>query len=171
MMASYSAYATPATTSDAPWTSPLEIIMNEEEKTTNIHALGRDIQVEPTIFEGQLRVDMRHWTDGRRTKRGLSLPIQSWQGLINSKQHIRELMNEVKDKHAVQESIQLGKDVFVNIKSPLWIVDIRQWYEADDGSLKPGRRGVALRFPEFNKLMDLAPMIGHSLDYIHEQNN
>lgn len=127
--------------------------------------LGRNIAAEPTQFQGQQRVDIRQWTDGgERTRKGISLPRAYWQMLVAGKQQIQDVMKRMRQTQNVNEGFSLGGDVYVTIKSPLWLVDIRYWYTSQDGMLKPGRRGISLKFPEFHNLMEYAKEIGKTLD-------
>lgn len=161
-MANYTPYA-PAET--LPWVSPLEIVSNEQDMAHEPLILGRGIKVEGCSFRGELRVDIRDWTkEGQRTKKGISLPNTSWKELLRSKQLILNTIEQMKDKPPVNECFHLGNDIFATIKSPYWLVDIRYWYKTDDGSLKPGRRGTSLKFPEFNKLMEFTPAIEQALE-------
>ena len=144
----------------APWDFDVK-------KDNNLYELGRDIKAEPTIYEGILRVDIRHWKkDGTRSTKGISLPAQCWYAVVNGCYHIQNALNEMKAKQPVDACFHVGNLVYVSIKSPLWLVDIRYWYKAEDGTLKPSRRGISLKFKEFNKLMEHADDIRKRLEAI-----
>ena len=142
-----------------------------EQEDVNLFELGRDIKAEPTIFEGTLRVDIRQWdkVSGARTTKGISLPAQCWIEVLNGCQHINSAVKQMKAKHPVNAWLHLGNLVYISVKDPYWMIDIRYWYQAQDGTIKPTRRGISLKFHEFNKLMGHADEIGKKLEGI--QNN
>ena len=159
-------------TDSVPWISPLSSAKKEEEEENQLFDLGRNIKAEPCIYEGAVRVDLRHWNqDGTRTRKGISLPVQCWYAVVNGRQHIENAVNQMKEKQTVDKSFHLGNLIYIHIKSPLWLVDIRYWYKAEDGSMLPGRRGISLKFPEFNKLMKHAEDIRKKLEAIPHENN
>ena len=145
-----------------------EKIEDKTEKTEEeemIYHLGRHNHIQPNLYQGQMRVDIRHWDrDGRRTKKGISLPIPCWQALLRLTESIQHIADRIKEKEVISNYFDLSNDVYVTLTSPLWIVDIRNWYMAEDGTLKPGWRGIALRFNEFSKLLEYASSIEHNLD-------
>lgn len=139
-------------------------VRNHFKEEPTLYLLGRDIQAEPTVFKGQPRVDIRQWTkDGLRTRKGISLPLACWQMLIAGKHQIQDVMKRMRQQK-VNEGYHLGGDIYVTIKSPLWLIDIRYWYKGEDGMLKPGRRGISLKVPEFSKLMADAAVIGRTME-------
>lgn len=149
----------------------VDAVRGTSKAEPTLHLLGRNISAEATHFQGQLRVDIRQWTrDGERTRKGISLPLPCWQKLVAGKHQILDVVKRMRRKASVNEGYSLGGDVYVTIKSPLWLIDVRYWYKAEDGMLKPGRRGIALKFPEFFKLMEDASVIGKTLDSFPAQN-
>ena len=144
---------------------------NSPAVKTDVLHLGRDINVEPMLSQGQLRVDIRKWgDDGIRTNKGIYLPVQCLQELIKCRPQLEENMKKMRDDQEVSDCCVLGDDIYSTIKSPLWIVDIRNWYRsADCAFVKPGRRGIALKFPEFSKLMDYSGIIAQKLSALQLQ--
>jgi hypothetical protein len=166
------AVATPMLTPAAPMASPAAFqATNSPTVKTDVLHLGRDINVEPTLVQGQLRVDIRKWgDDGIRTRKGISLPVQCWQELIKCRQQLEENMEKMRDDQEVSDCCVLGDDIYATIKSPLWIIDIRNWYKSAECTfVKPGRRGIALKFPEFSKLMDYSGIIAQKLSGLQLQ--
>jgi hypothetical protein len=47
-----------------------------------------------------------------------------------------------------------------------WLINIRRWFEADDGSIRPGKRGIALGVKH---LPQLAEAIGDALASARER--
>jgi hypothetical protein len=149
-------------------TSSIEAVVNRGQV---VLPLGRGINAEPKTYEGLLRVDIRHWTDENiRTRKGISLPLQCWQELLNTKPQVQEAVEKMKQNQAVCECYHLGNSVYATVNSPLWIVDIRYWWkDQQDGVLKPGRRGIGLKFPEFSELMDYTCIINEKLTALQQQ--
>lgn len=153
------------------YTPPPELYSKDEKsddqkvEEERIYPLGREIYVQPSLFQGQMRVDIRQWdNEGRRTKKGISLPIPCWLTLLGLTKTIQQTLDRIKGKETVREFFQLTNNVFVTLQSPLWIVDIRYWYKSEDGTLKPGWRGISLRLNEYSKLIHCASTIEQDLD-------
>ena len=79
-------------------------------------------------------------------------------------QQLQSDITRLKQHAIVCETYHLGEGVYTTIKSPLWLVDIRSWYLSEDNTLKPCRKGIALKFDEFSKLMECSAQIEQWLD-------
>ncbi|XP_065836918.1 activated RNA polymerase II transcriptional coactivator p15-like [Oscarella lobularis] len=80
---------------------------------------------------------------------------------------------EKKKKHVEEEEeeeeegrFSLGNKRFVSVSEfrGQARVDIREFYTADDGSLKPGRKGVCLTLDQYETLKKLIPKIDTALE-------
>ena len=161
----------PARGSEAIYKMQRQSLRSVPQAELTLHLLGRDINAEPTTYKGTRRVDIRQWTkDGVRTRKGISLPLPCWQNLIAGRDQIQDVVRRMRHAQKTNEVFDLGDDVHVSIKSPLWLVDIRYWYTGKDGEPRPGRCGIALKFPEFNNLMTAAAQIGKSLNSLPADN-
>ena len=140
-----------------------------EQKDNNLFHLGRDIRAEPTIYENLLRVDIRTWDkNGSRTRKGISLPEDCWTSLLMQKDKILQAVTSMQQKEQVQVQFCLGREVYVSIRSPLWLIDIRYWYQDPEGTKKPSRRGISLKFDEFNKLLNVSHDITQELSKLKQ---
>ena len=59
----------------------------------------------------------------------------------------------------------IGGDVHVSVTSGIYCVDIRHfWMDAKSGELKPSRKGIALKIPEWDSLKLALPLIVSALN-------
>ena len=89
--------------------------------------------------------------------------------MLSQYEDIKEAIQEVKDHEGIEQYLDIGNDVYVSIRSPLWLIDIRYWYSAEDGTMKPKRCGISLRFREFDKLMNYSLQINEGLASVETQ--
>ena len=123
-------------------------------------ALGGNIYLVLTEWNGSKRVDLRFWKDDTvPTKEGVSLHI--W---INGKpcatcQTLQTIcVPESQKKKTVEWRYHIGDDVFVTIKAPFPFVHIsKHSIHACDWTYRPTKRGVALHFGEWKELKHIIP--------------
>lgn len=69
-----------------------------------------------------------------------------------------EKADEMKDAIGEQKaiSIDLGNNRRLTLSEfkNNWYVGIREYWQADDGEMKPGKKGVSLSIDAFNKLVE-----------------
>jgi hypothetical protein len=81
-------------------------------------ALGGNIYLDLTEWNGSKRVDIRLWKDGTvPTKEGVSLHLDQWKALCNMSDVIDDLLTRVIEKEPVEWRYHIGNDVFVTIKA------------------------------------------------------
>jgi hypothetical protein len=86
-------------------------------------ALGENIYLELTEWNGSKRVDLRFWKDGTApTKEGVSLHLDQWKALCNMSDVIDDLLTRVIEKEPVEWRYHIGNDVFVTIKVVVSVV-------------------------------------------------
>ncbi len=129
--------------------------------------IGRGLHVEATHYNGRPRIDIRIWNQEEemkmRTRKGISLTLSQWETLLKYRHHIDGDFDRLREKTPVDSSYNLGEDTYATLTSPYRVINIRQWYRADDGVLKPGRKGITLRFSEWEHIIHLQ----HQLELIH----
>ena len=90
-------------------------------------ALGGNIYLELTEWNGSKRVDLRLWKDGTvPTKEGVSLHLDQWKALCNMSDVINDLLTSVIENEPVEWRYHIGNDVFVTIKAPFPFVHSRE---------------------------------------------
>ena len=124
-------------------------------------ALGGNIYLELTEWNGSKRVDLRFWKDATvPTKEGVSLHLDQWKALCNMSDVIDDLLTRVIEKEPVEWRYHIGNDVFVTIKAPFPFVHIRKHFiPADEWTYRPTKRGVALHFGEWKELKQIIPLL------------
>ena len=124
-------------------------------------ALGGNIYLELTEWNGSKRVDLRFWKDATvPTKEGVSLHLDQWKALCNMSDVIDDLLTRVIEKEPVEWRYHIGNDVFVTIKAPFPFVHIRKHFiPADEWTYRPTKRGVALHFGEWKELKKIIPLL------------
>jgi len=116
--------------------------------------LENDIRVQALVYSGQPRIDIRKWSTGYPTKKGISLSPQRWVSLLWSHKRLAGLIKDVKEGRRVDRRLHISGSVFASIASPRWTINIREWY-LKDGSEKPGWKGIILQFRQWEQLLAL----------------
>jgi hypothetical protein len=92
-------------------------------------ALGGNIYLELTEWNGSKRVDLRFWKDDTvPTKEGVSLHLDQWKTLCNMSDVTDDLRTRVIEKEPVEWRYHIGNDVFVTIKAPFPFVHTRKHF-------------------------------------------
>ena len=90
------------------------------------------------------------------TKKDYTLPLQRWQQLTWYVEEIQQAVrdhNEGKDVHLKHH---LGRNNYVQVNTGFQVVDLRQWWlPADKDQIQPTKKGIALKFEEFDTLIKL----------------
>lgn len=93
---------------------------------------------------------------------------------ISSSEESEEERKEKKQKKGKKEAEpvevaetkwELGKKrkISINEFKGRKLIDIREFYEADDGTEKPGRKGISLSVDQWNKLKELIPKVDKAI--------
>jgi hypothetical protein len=119
--------------SQTPDTAQIEDILQMAAQMVDIQplkrALGGNLYLELTEWNGSKRVDLRFWKDGTvPTKEGVSLHLDKWKALCNMSDVIDDLLTRVIEKEPVEWRYHIGNDVFVTIKAPFPFVHIRKHF-------------------------------------------
>ena len=151
--------------SQTPDTAQIEDILQMAAQMVHIQplkrALGGNIYLELTEWNGSKRVDLRFWKDATvPTKEGVSLHLDQWKALCNMSDVIDDLLTRVIEKEPVEWRYHIGNDVFVTIKAPFPFVHIRKHFiPTDEWTYRPTKRGVALHFGEWKELKQSIPLL------------
>jgi hypothetical protein len=114
--------------------------------------LGNNRYVKVCDWNGELRVDIREWNEGKPTKKGISLPLSRWKNLVN----IFDQIDEAK-KGGIQFGQHLGGNVYCHLKSGY--VDVRKYWKPAGESV-PTKKGIFLRPDEYSELKVVAAEVG-----------
>ncbi len=116
--------------------------------------LWSDVRIQALVYDGQPHIDIRRWSRGYPTRKGISLRHQDWVRLLESKDNLAVLINDMREGLWVDEHLHINGSVFATVSSPYWTINIREWYE-EDGSEKPSWKGINLSFNQWNQLLRL----------------
>lgn len=127
--------------------------------------LGNNRFVQATEWKDQIRIDVREWElkDEKLipTKKGISLPLHRWKLLADNMDFVDQALNEKRDYAS-----HIGGNVYATVKASGICVDIRQhWLPPNQTEVRPTKKGITLRPSEYNKLKDVACVIG---DFVPE---
>ena len=101
---------------------------------------------------GNNRFDIREWQSGYPTKKGVSLPTLRWVALAFATDLVDQAIKDVTGQKDVDFEYHLGKNVYVSVKSPYRLVDIRQRFVDAEGVLRPTKRGLKLKLQTWTSL-------------------
>ena len=89
------------------------------------------------------------------------LTYDQWVKLMYYKKTIARCIQHVKNERMVDERKCLGRDYYASVTYPYQIVSLRKWYRGEDtGLLLPSKfTGIPLRFPEYERLLQLDPFM------------
>lgn len=130
--------------------------------------LGRGKRLSVTLYQRKIRVDIRKYEAVAgvmlRTRKGLSMPVEHWLGLVELKQDIATHLTAIADKtRDVDIKLCFGENLFASMKSPYLNIDLRTWWKPTSDELKPSTRGVNLSIAEWQVLLSNAPRVEDAL--------
>jgi hypothetical protein len=113
-----------------------------------------------------IQLEIRMWaeevnTDNERiamtlTPSGLMLTYDQWRRLLLHKKKAAAAAMGIKAQRPVNERLAIGDEKFLTLQNPFWVVNIRKWFtHVASNTLRPGKAGVAVRFDEFERLLNL----------------
>ncbi|KAL4218173.1 hypothetical protein ACF0H5_004673 [Mactra antiquata] len=116
--------------------------------SVEVHDHGLDhieIALIQTIYENDLL-----------KKDDYTMTLQRYQQLVWQTEAIKEVVRKHKSGEDVQYSWHLGGNNFVQVNSGFPVVDLRKfWLPEWKDQLQPTRRGIPLKFDEFETLVEL----------------
>ena len=90
------------------------------------------------------------------TIHGLMLTYNQWRRLLYYKKKAAIAERGIIAQRPVDERLQIGDNKYLSAQNPYWVFNLRQWYtHVASNTLRPGKAGVALRFDEFERLVNL----------------
>ncbi len=135
------------------------------EEVRGAFGLCGNVRIQVLVYDEQPCIDIRRWSRGYPTRKGISISPQDWVSLMASKNNLAVLIKDVKEGRQVDERLHINGSVFATVSSPSWIINIREWYEKG-GSEKPSWKGVRLRFSEWNQLLRLREDVNECMQEI-----
>ena len=90
------------------------------------------------------------------TKKDYILSIKRWQQLMWHLDEIQQAVTDHKEGKDVHFKYHLGRNNFVQVNRGFKVVDVRQfWLPEGKTEIHPTRRGIAIKFDEFDTLIKL----------------
>ena len=124
-------------------------------------------------FDGVPLVDIRRWTPNEKGHivpgiQGLSLSIIDWVLLLNKRDTINCLLDDIKDGTTLDKTILIGHGrVKVKLSSPFWTVILRKYQkDSESGYLQPTKHGIVLNHLEWESLMHYASEVENKIPEI-----
>ena len=133
-----------------------------QEKAGGIsYKLGKNSVIEFVTWNGVDYIDI-HEVDtsdiDTRGRKGAALTLSKWAWVRFNINSINDYVNHFyAPSHQCDMRLHVGYNWCVSVTMGIRCVDIRQWYMYRRRTLKPGRNGIALRVPEWQKLVEIVP--------------
>ena len=123
--------------------------------TIEVKDFGHD-NVE-VVLSQSVYVDTSKYRKGDRpAMKEFTLSLRRWQQLMMRIDDLQMAMTEHIDGKEVHFKHHLGRNNFVQVNSGFKVVDIRQfWLPEHTDQVQPTRKGIALKFDEFDTLIKL----------------
>ena len=86
----------------------------------------------------------------------ISLDLKSWKKFNDNIDEIRSVFTNLTDEREIKTdyTLNLGKYIYIRAISAISCVHIRKYYfDIDEAVIKPGRPGIAFKYPEFRELL------------------
>ena len=115
-------------------------------------AKGVEINTYSTLPSGQLV---------KVSSRSILLGLKSWKKFNDNLEDIKTLFNNLTEDTPVTTdfTLHLGNLFYIRAISAISCIHIRKYYFDEERTLKPGRPGVAFKYPEFRELLSNLPDI------------
>ncbi len=100
----------------------------------------------------------------------LILCQDQWEKLLYMKKKVAKLIWSVQTERYFDEKHHIGNEIYISITHPWRVVNIRSFYRKPGQSfLYPSKRGIALRFPQYKRLLQLEEAIRCHQDVLAEK--
>ena len=96
---------------------------------------------------------------------GVILDIDEWRVFLDLADEFFADLERVKNGEEVKSSVALCRDVYVTVKSPYPVINIRHWYAEKNGTLRPTRTGITIRKNELVHFLHFQDQI--ELSYVY----
>ena len=115
-------------------------------------SFGKDVFAEPTIFQNEVRLDIRRWDSaGFRLKEGISIPFKVWKSLMQNRARIMISSRKAKNRQIYDEPTNLEDSILLRY-TPNG-VDIRKLYQNQSGEFCVSMyKGLLLDFDQMEQL-------------------
>ncbi len=102
--------------------------------------------------------------DEEPTKKGIRLSGSSWQLLLGVNEHlVADMFSNLTKRQWVNNHYPIDEGIYVSITSPWKEIDLYVWYIDECGLLKPSKKGISLKFPQWRKLVALSTEIADAM--------
>jgi len=136
--------------------------------------IGNTRYLKGTFWDGEWNIHIRQYEWSATgmlypTKVGIVLSLVRWAEILCHLKTIEETMSEIREGKTVKMFTHLGGNIYMSVGSPYHVVDIRQWWIPDGKEdLKPTRKGIALKFKEWQSLMKCVDELAKEIPEIEQ---
>jgi len=133
-------------------------------------ALGNDRFVVVDVFNGNVQVHIRQYEKDDKgklfpTKSGICLTATRFAALIYCADLVKPLLEKIRNKeNGISIRLHLGGGIFLSANSDFSAVNVRRYFVPEGQTVPyPTKKGLALRFSEWNilveKFMDISKLL------------
>lgn len=92
----------------------------------------------------------------KNRKSTIEIPAKRWKKLMCCVDDIEEAVKQLKNKQYVKYREHIGASYYISVTTGYYCVDIRRFIGklGDDENIRPTYDGLALRLPEWNRLVE-----------------
>jgi hypothetical protein len=129
-----------------------------------------------------IKIDIRQWCHRQEgddeggsyevivTSQGLVMSWDEWKRILYYRKKIAHSSRDIMADRPIEEKYEFGKNKFISVSWPYWCINLRSWFQKDGrGPFIPGKRGIALKFTEYERLMLLEEDLLRLSDSQHEK--
>jgi hypothetical protein len=116
--------------------------------------------------DGMIKIDIRQWRHTEEgdqeegpyeeivTSQGLVMSWDEWKKILYYRKKVAHSSRDIMADRPIEEKYEFGKNKFISLSWPYWCINLRSWFQKDGrGPFFPGKRGISLKFPEYDRLM------------------
>ena len=119
---------------------------------------------------GECNAEKKTRKDGACICPRVVLTHDQWVKLLYYKRSVQRFITAVKNEQYVDERKPLGDEYHLSVSYPYKIVSIRKWFKKDKtGPLLPCKKGLGLKFSQYERLLGLESWVMELSDQMMEQ--
>jgi len=125
--------------------------MHTDHKIGRMYKIGETRLISTRAQRGAGFVIIEELNNSKRVE----LSNKCWLEIEKESDNINAAVKQLHEKKYVKYFKHIGDGWYVSVTTGFWCVDLRKFYTAKNGDLKPKREGIALRLSEWSRVCEL----------------